>query len=259
MNAPTKASSPIEFFIWKRACFAYVSSNTNWHYHPAIQLYYSPEQAITVEIRDSEPVTGKLVLLPSHCVRRVDRETRIFQFTYHPFCIDRATIQYCDAPRALAVSDSLHEATTQCVQQMNAASALNIREEFSRSVIQQTRSITMDPRIRTVLTTLMDAYQQSISIDQLAASVNLSPSRLQHIFKQQVGISVSRYHQWLRLRMSFQRIAEGASPIEAAHEVGFYDQPHFSKLFKRSFGYSPQDLLKRYGDARIHILDVLVS
>ena len=39
-----------------------------------------------------------------------------------------------------------------------------------------------------------------------------------------------------------ERMADGASLTEAAHEAGFADSAHFSRTFRRMFGLAPSSL-----------------
>jgi AraC-like DNA-binding protein len=41
-----------------------------------------------------------------------------------------------------------------------------------------------------------------------------------------------------------QEMAKGQDISKIAHELGFYDQSHFSKTFKAYFGVTPQEYLK---------------
>lgn len=97
------------------------------------------------------------------------------------------------------------------------------------------------PAVPQVLRALRDAPERSVA--SLASLVELSPSRLRHVFRDETGVNVSRYRWWLRLRVAATAMREGRSLTEAAHEAGFSDAAHFTRTFRRTFGFPPSRLL----------------
>lgn len=249
--------SPIQYFIWNSACFAYLPSNTNWHYHPGIQMYYSPGNKLTVELKNKQSIEGMLVAVPSHCIRRVQSANPIIQFTYHPYIVDELKIVYIDRIQSVSITEDLTTIAGLFLKAPSALHALHLQQILSMRLLEITTIKTMRIQVQSAFAKLSNDYNETLDINALSQQANLSPSRLQHLFKEQIGTSLSRYQQWLRLRMSFQLISQGAPPLAAALEAGFTDQPHFSKLFKRSFGYSPNQLLKHYGDAKINVMEAM--
>lgn len=104
----------------------------------------------------------------------------------------------------------------------------------------------MDSRIEKVLNVLDDIPEKKTSSLELAQLVNLSESRLAHLFKSETGTPIRRYLLWLRLRKAIKIILRGQSFTTAAHESGFSDSAHLSRTYRQMFGISPSDLLKPY-------------
>ena len=79
-----------------------------------------------------------------------------------------------------------------------------------------------------------------IKLSEVARTVGVHPSRLAHEFRARVGASPGEYVRRLRLEWAAQRLVEEDAPIaEVALRAGFYDQSHFSRLFRRHFGIAP--------------------
>ena len=72
----------------------------------------------------------------------------------------------------------------------------------------------------------------------------MSPSRLIHLFTDQVGIPIRKYILWTKLLIAVQKIIDTKNITQAALEGGFFDAPHFNRTFKRMFGLNPSTLLK---------------
>jgi len=101
----------------------------------------------------------------------------------------------------------------------------------------------LDLRIAKLLKLLHCQPEQSFLGCDLAQNINLSESRMQHLFKQQVGIPIRRYILWMKLRHVLELAFAGTSLTEAAHATGFSDSAHFSRTFKATFGITPSLLV----------------
>jgi AraC family transcriptional regulator, arabinose operon regulatory protein len=104
----------------------------------------------------------------------------------------------------------------------------------------------MDPRIAAVIERMRDELHAPLGIAELASAVNLSPSRLIHLFRAEIGVPPARYLRDLRLRRaraSLQRTFLSVKEIMV--QVGFSDPSHFSRAFKLRYGVSPRDFRSR--------------
>ena len=101
-----------------------------------------------------------------------------------------------------------------------------------------------DRRIQAVFEHVRAHTEDKILLEDLARRVHLSPGRLGHLFKDQVGVPVRRFLLWARLRRAHKHILRGASLTAAAHEAGFADSAHFSRAYRRLFGVSPSRMLR---------------
>src|ERR1044071_4917570 len=101
----------------------------------------------------------------------------------------------------------------------------------------------MDRRIRRVRTVLDEQYRDPPSIHELATMVGLSSSRLAHLFRDEVGMSIRSYVVERRLQMAALLIVQTDERIsQIAYSVGFNDISNFNHSFKRRFGMSPRQI-----------------
>jgi len=103
----------------------------------------------------------------------------------------------------------------------------------------------LDPRIAAVLAHLRTTPSPPPTIGGLARIANLSESRLQHVFREQVGVPVRRYLLWHRYLTALSLLADGSPVTEAAFAAGFADGAHLTRTAVRINGYPPMDM--RYG------------
>ncbi len=79
----------------------------------------------------------------------------------------------------------------------------------------------------------------AVTLDELAAVSGLSRYRLVRTFTQSVGIPPHAYHLQLRVAKARQLLRQGMSGAEAASELGFADQAHFIRHFKKVLQVTP--------------------
>ncbi|MFW6009730.1 MAG: helix-turn-helix transcriptional regulator [Actinomycetota bacterium] len=99
-----------------------------------------------------------------------------------------------------------------------------------------------DARLAAVFEHLRAVPSPPPSVDELCAAAHLSESRLQHLFRDQVGVPIRRYLLWHRLLTALGELTGGASVTAAAHAAGFADGPHFTRVAKRMTGIAPSEL-----------------
>lgn len=81
-----------------------------------------------------------------------------------------------------------------------------------------------------------------LSLEDIAAEVNLSPSHLSYLFKKKTGFSPIEYFNHLKVQMACQYLLFTALRIkEISQEVGVEDQYYFSRMFRKVMGMSPNE------------------
>ena len=87
---------------------------------------------------------------------------------------------------------------------------------------------------------LLDAHlADNVSLDRLATEVGLSPFHLARVFRRDVGLAPHESVLQQRVGRAKGLLRAGAAPAQVAAEVGFYDQSHLNRHFKRRVGVTP--------------------
>ncbi|MGU7811866.1 helix-turn-helix domain-containing protein [Burkholderia sp. AW49-1] len=108
----------------------------------------------------------------------------------------------------------------------------------------------VSPAIDDVLRTIDASFAQPLNLDTLAAVAGLSVSRFTARFRGEVGVSPHRYLCLVRVRRAQDLLRAGLAPSVVATEVGFFDQSHLCRHFRRVLGITPRDyVIARPGDA----------
>lgn len=101
-----------------------------------------------------------------------------------------------------------------------------------------------DFRIQTVLQVIKS--DPSARISELACRVNLSSSRLSHLFKTQTGLSLSDFLANERLEKAADLLRKTEMRVkEITFSIGYCQEPSFNRAFKKKFNHSPLSYRKR--------------
>lgn len=102
-----------------------------------------------------------------------------------------------------------------------------------------------DYRIRKILETL--ERDPAKSVPELAILVNLSRSRLGHLFKLQMGVDLSHFLANERMEKAADLLKRTELSIkEIAAKVGYHHSSSFDRGFQNKFGVAPADFRRRH-------------
>jgi AraC family transcriptional regulator len=110
----------------------------------------------------------------------------------------------------------------------------------------ETGRISTQPRAVTqAVDFIHDNYARDLSLSDIAAAAHLSPFHLSRIFKKATGATPHQYLLQVRVNSARSLLTAGAgdrSLAEVAAAVGFADQSHLTRHFKRMLGVTPKQL-----------------
>lgn len=94
-------------------------------------------------------------------------------------------------------------------------------------------------RTREVLT----AVPEPLTLADVARRVGASPYHLSRVFQAEIGLSLTRFRNRLRLRRALEHLAAGESSLASvAADVGFADHAHFCRTVREHLGRTPAQL-----------------
>ncbi len=114
-----------------------------------------------------------------------------------------------------------------------------------RSRPAETLTPTHDRRLLVVLELINENIRRQLMIRELAILVNLSPGRLAHLFKSEVGVSPQRYANNVRLEKAKGLLESGVLSVkQISAEIGFPNVSCFCRSFKARYGTTPKEYRK---------------
>lgn len=85
-----------------------------------------------------------------------------------------------------------------------------------------------------------DTYNESLAVSSLAENVGVTPTHLTRCFQNFYGCPVTTYRHRLRVKAAANMLAdENTSLAQIALDTGFCDQSHFTHIFRRQTGKTP--------------------
>lgn len=88
---------------------------------------------------------------------------------------------------------------------------------------------------------LQERFSEAVSLDELVALTGLSKFHLVRTFTKQVGVAPHIYQINIRMARAGKLLRAGVSPVCIATDLGFADQSHFTRHFKRCWGVTPSN------------------
>jgi len=112
-----------------------------------------------------------------------------------------------------------------------------------------------DPRVITVLLRIRATVRENLTVEDFAKEVHLSESRLEKLFKEQIGIPIRKYRLRYRVFISILHLALGTTVTDAALFAGFSSSAHFSKSFSSINGVPPSEAFLKPPFMNVYLAD----
>jgi len=228
---------------------------THSHNHHALQLAITTDEPFIMKVKEGEWGNYTSLMLASDCPHQcnasqsriifisIDPSAYIAQKLKEDFIKSSPFNTLPDRVTKIFVNDLLRLLNNSS----NCNAILKLILQFIAD-ISGAASTSLHPviesRIEKVIRIIKNSHDKKITLEFIAQSVFLSESRLVHLFKEQIGISIRKYILWDRINFAVKKIIDKESLTEAAYSAGFSDAAHFSRTFSKVFGISPSTILK---------------
>jgi len=101
--------------------------------------------------------------------------------------------------------------------------------------------------LKRVIELLHGSFFENLTLEHIALQAGIHPVHLATVFRQKFNCTVGEYTRRLKIEYSCGQISSGKLPLSAiALNAGFSDQSHFSKVFKRHMGMTPNEYKKLF-------------
>jgi AraC-like DNA-binding protein len=103
-----------------------------------------------------------------------------------------------------------------------------------------TSTVYVDARLDLAHRRLLDTHPAATGLLPLATYLDVSPYRLSRAFTRELGVSLTRYRNRLRVTRALDRLEAGETHLGAlAAGLGFADQAHLIRTVRDHLGHTP--------------------
>ncbi|WP_432452421.1 MULTISPECIES: arabinose operon transcriptional regulator AraC [unclassified Agarivorans] len=128
--------------------------------------------------------------------------------------------------------------------------SLNLLEQLllrCKQMQPDVRSKALDPRIETAINFMTRNLTRDFQYQEIAETVCLSSSRLGHLFRDELGMTITQWRDDQRISRAKQLlITNNVSISRISLQVGYNDPLYFSRVFKKLNGISPKGYRKQF-------------
>jgi AraC-like DNA-binding protein len=221
---------------------------TQWHDHHALQIVFALDGVCRFRTQQDGPWTdfrGAIVM--PHCPHQFEADHTAMAHLF----VEPETAQGRRLVQRFAATDISplpeHEQRTLAVPLLRAyldgAAAAELVDLARQALAALSGAATCegqpDIRIEQALAHIHSKLSGRITLEDVAATVHLSPERFRHLFVAATGTTFRAYVLGSRLNVAVAAGMGGLSWTQAAHLAGFADSAHLNRTFKRMFGIVP--------------------
>ncbi|MDE6891151.1 MAG: AraC family transcriptional regulator [Lachnospiraceae bacterium] len=230
---------PIEFVLSENIDKHFDSHNHAGHY--VISAVMQGTVTVCLENREAACSRGDMFIIPPYAIHSVrqGKDARLLSM-----CIGTVFIEETDMETAEGiVQDLLRDAVTRGIfgKEQGDKLLVSMREVYRLCDNGQKE---MDAGIKILTDKITGHPEQELSLETLAAGIFVSKYYLIRKFRNNVGMTPHQFCIQNRIRKSQGLLNEEKTIGRIAAEMGFYDQSHFDRAFRRIVGISPSEYIR---------------
>ncbi|MGM9625716.1 MAG: helix-turn-helix domain-containing protein [Eubacteriales bacterium] len=107
---------------------------------------------------------------------------------------------------------------------------------------KETETKNVPDRMLYAVNYLNEYYNDRIDMKQLASMCGYGYDYFHHLFRERTGMSPTEYLKRRRLASAAKLLQEGVSCTDAAYRCGFSGSAHFSRVFRKQYGFPPSEI-----------------
>ncbi|MBF2004066.1 MAG: helix-turn-helix transcriptional regulator [Chlorogloeopsis fritschii C42_A2020_084] len=228
---------------------------------------YRLVQQLDGQVYEGQVVKGDIILTPAYHPTQWywDREVDVLHLCFEPTFVTKVAAEAVEVDAAhvevfnyfavadLQIQHISHLLLTELeseklgnrlyAESLANALAVHLIREYSSvdKIARQYSGGLSKSKLQRAIAYIQEHLDQDISLDEIAAEVNLSSYHFARLFKQSTGSAPHQYQIRCRVERAKELLQQGDMAIaDIATYVGFYDQSHLNRHFKRIVGVSPK-------------------
>ncbi len=215
------------------------------HFHPMLQIFIGNEN--NKVIVEGKEYAGKVIIINQNVNHYIETRENCQAFILlQPSSVMAKKIKedYLKNQEAIV----LKEITFEKILLQDSGQELEKKVERILNALQINREQgPLDTRIATLIMAIHEGKYFNASIKEIAKAYRLSESRIAHLFKEEIGLSIMSYIQLVQLEYVYRKVLAGENITNVALEAGFNSSSHFAYVCKKITGISISKVMKIAG------------
>jgi AraC-like DNA-binding protein len=238
-----------DFVAWSGGCLFIGSGGGSVapHAHYAIQVVLGVPTGLRVQSgRRGEWVPCAGAVIPSRAVHSIDVaacEWTMVLFVEPETPAGRALSKRLQGHAELLDEQSVAEHSARLERAWRATKTAAAVQDAAQGLVSSLSGTVphapSDPRVLQAVEHVRSRLGETLTLEEVAAAVHLSPSRFRHLFVEETGMPLRTYQLWRRLLRVWEFLMQGENLAGAAHAAGFADSAHLSRTCRTMFGLAP--------------------
>lgn len=221
-----------------------------WHFHNCYTIIIVESGSIIYELKDLSikvDETEVLILEPFKVHRNIISQLTIYKAIFVPKeyfeCVGQNKIvtQKVNHPN---VVDRIIDLLNKIEQNYSNLELKEIVFELCEFINLPQIEKKLD--VSTLSTNLVPKINHDLTIKELAKDAHLSKFHFQRKFKKKCGLTIGQLKQQEKSIKAKTLLENGKLSTDVAHELGFFDQSHFIKYFRKMWAITPKHFKKEH-------------
>ena len=215
-------------------------------YNREINFYEIVASGNTKELEDRLKTLGqkqKLGVLSTSALQNEKYHATILAALVSRFCIE--------AGMEISVAYTLSDIYIELIDvatSFNEIETLRIEllRHYCRKMNEMSKNRVVSRHIVMAIDYIRSHVQDSLTVESIADALSLNSSYLSKLFKQEMGITLSRYIRNQKIDVACNMLRHlDESSLSIANYLGFSSQSHFIQVFKKTTGMTPEEYRRK--------------
>ena len=229
---------PIEFVLSENIDKHFTSHNHVRHYVISVVM----QGVVTLYLKNREVTChrGDVFIIPPYTVHSVrqTKDTKLLSMCIGTTFIEEVNLEAAEVIVQALLKDAVKQRIFGNEQRGKLLDSLRMVYSLRDHDLKE-----IDADIKPLTDKITSHPEQNLSIEALAADIYVSKYYLIRKFKNCIGMTPHQFCIQNRIRKS-QGLLEAERTVgEISVEMGFYDQSHFDKAFRKIVGISPSEYI----------------
>ncbi|RPI59623.1 MAG: AraC family transcriptional regulator [Ignavibacteriales bacterium] len=215
-----------------------------WHFHDSYTFIVVEKGSVFYELNDRSTricETEILIIEPFKVHRNIISQTTV----YKAFFIPQEYFLREDEKIIMTQEVNNPKEVYHLKNLLNNISHKNSKREIEELISEIVESL-CQPKTEQIsdmkaTMNIIPELNPDLTIDELANKANLSKFHFQRKFKKECGLTIGQLKQQEKTIRAKKLLEKGKQSTDVAYELGFFDQSHFIKYFKKMWAITPKN------------------